>query len=176
MKYVIMLLTLSGFLAVGQLKLNTEKSTLMITGTSSLHDWEMVVNTFDATGNISASSVENLKVTVVAKSMKSGKAIMDNKAYDAVKAEEYEHIMFKAPSLKIVNGKIQGLGTVSLAGKSKSVDFSAQILSNSAGEMHLKGQLPLKMSDFDIEPPTAMFGTLKTGDEVVINYEIFISK
>jgi hypothetical protein len=32
--------------------------------------------------------------------------------------------------------------------------------------------VPIKMTDFGIKPPTAIFGRLKTGDEVKVNFEL----
>lgn len=52
-------------------------------------------------------------------------------------------------------------------------------MENTTSEMHLIGELPIlgfKMSDFNIEPPTAMFETFRTGDEVTIKYDILLHK
>ena len=176
MKYLLTLTVLWSFSAFGQIKMNADKSTMEITGTSSLHDWEMVVNEFSVGGNMTDTQVQNLKVTIKSKSMESGKSIMDSKAYDAVEADDYPEIIFTAKSLQISGSKITGKGNLTIAGESREIDLNAQIIKNGASEMQLKGSVPLKMTDFDIEPPTAMFGTLKTGDEVVINYDITITK
>lgn len=176
MKYLLIITALVGYFSFGQIKLNTEKSAMQITGTSSLHDWEMDVNEFNVTGLITDAEVQNLEVTIMAKSMKSGKSIMDGKAYDAVKADKNPKIIFSAKTLQIKGDKISGKGNLNIGGESRQIDLVASIVSNAATEMQLKGTVPLKMTDFNISPPTAMFGTLTTGDEVVINYDIFITK
>lgn len=176
MKYLLLLSALTGIFSLGQIKLNTEKSTMQITGTSSLHDWEMDVEKFDVTGVITDAQVQNLLVSITAKSMKSGKSIMDGKAYDAVKADKFPTIKFSAKALQISGATISGKGSLEIGGESRMVDLNAKIVKNGSAEMQLKGSVPLKMTDFNMEPPTAMFGTLTTGDEVVINYDILISK
>jgi polyisoprenoid-binding protein YceI len=175
MKYLLIIGVLSGFFSVGQINLNTEKSTMTITGTSSLHDWEMTVNKFDVTGIITDTQVQNLKATIKSKSMESGKSIMDDKAYDAVQADDYPEIIFSAKTLKVNGNTISGKGSLMIGGESREIDINAKIIKKGT-EMQLQGKVPLKMSDFDITPPTAMFGTLKTGDDVVINYDIFLTK
>jgi len=35
-----------------------------------------------------------------------------------------------------------------------------------------EGMAPVKMTDFGIQPPTAIFGRLKCGDEVKVNFEL----
>lgn len=176
MKYLLIATALAGIFSLGQIKLNTEKSTMQVTGTSSLHDWEMDVNEFDVKGTITDSQVQNLEVTVIAKSMKSGKSIMDSKAYDAVQADDFPEIKFTARSLQINGAAISGKASLEIAGNAQEVDFSAKIISKTGNEMRLQGQVPLKMTDFNIDPPTAMFGTLKTGDEVTIIYDISITQ
>ena len=176
MRYLLIFFILNLFNADSEIKLDTSKSKLKITGTSSLHDWEMNVNQFDAIGDISSNTISDLLVTVKSKSMRSGKSVMDKKAYDAVQEAEYPNILFRAKSLQILDNKISGPGILEIAGKSKELDFQADILSDDDQEMRLQGKVALKMTDFDIEPPTAVFGTLKTGDEVVINYDIYLNK
>ena len=175
MKYLLILAALSVFFSFGQINLNEEKSNMKITGTSSLHDWEMTVNEFDVAGVITETQVQNLKATIQAKSMESGKSIMDDKAYDAVQADDYPEIIFSAKTLQISGNSISGKGSLVIGGESRVIDLNAKIVKNDS-EMQLQGQVPLKMSDFDITPPTAMFGTLKTGDTVVIHYDIFLTK
>lgn len=176
MKYLLMLAAFCGFFSFGQINLNAEKSSMVIAGTSSLHDWNMSVEDFDVTGTVIDNQVQDLEVTVVARSLKSGKSIMDSKAYDAVKANEYPNILFSAKTLNVLGDKVTGKGTLEIGGESQTVDLEAIILKSQGSEMQLKGSVSLKMTDFNISPPTAMFGTLKTGDEITINYDILITK
>ena len=161
--------------AYSQVRFHPEKSNLKITGTSSLHDWEMSVNEFDVIGVITDTQVQNLKAIIKAKSMESGKSIMNDKAYDAVKADDYPEIVFSAKTLKVNGNSISGEGSLMIGGEKREIDINATIVKSDT-EMQLQGKVPLKMSDFNITPPTAMFGTLKTGDEVVIHYDIFLTK
>ncbi|WP_436517888.1 YceI family protein [Ekhidna sp. To15] len=175
MKYLLIIGVLTGFFSAGQINLNAEKSSMRITGTSSLHDWEMTVDEFDVQGVMTDTEVQNLEVTIIAKSMKSGKSIMDGKAYDAVQADDYPKIKFTSESLQIMDDRIYGQGTLEIGGESRMIELDAEITKKD-NEMQLQGQVPLKMTDFKIQPPTAMFGTLKTGDEVIIHYDIFLDK
>jgi polyisoprenoid-binding protein YceI len=67
-------------------------------------------------------------------------------------------------------------GFLSLAGQTKEikVPFHGNLLEN--GKMIVEGKVDLKMSEFKIEPPTAMLGTLKTGDEISIVYSLELEK
>jgi hypothetical protein len=42
------------------------------------------------------------------------------------------------------------------------------------GSVMAKGLVPIKMTDYGIKPPTAIFGRVKTGNEVKVNFELTI--
>ena len=176
MKAIITTVLLWGLIAgQGTFEANTSKSEFLVKGTSTVHDWESVINEYTVKGALNGQTINNLQVTVISKSIKSGKSIMDDKTYDALEAKEYPNITFKASQLTITDGKINGKGTLSLVGKTKEVPFTAITKELQDGLLQVSGQVSLVMSEFGIEPPTAMFGTLTTGDEVSIEYNFILN-
>ena len=53
-----------------------------------------------------------------------------------------------------------------------NVDYTV----NSDGNILFKGSLPVKMTAYEITPPKAMMGTIKTGDDIVISFEVTFKK
>lgn len=159
-----------------EIKLINSESKLLIQGTSTIHDWESVIDMYSITGNIQGESLTDLNVVVKSKSIKSGKSIMDDKTYDALKAEKFPEIIFRAESLSINETGIVGLGTLEIVGVSKEKTIEAIIINQTATELKVKGTVKIRMSEFGIEPPTAMFGSIKTGDEIFITYELMFKK
>ena len=175
MKTLFITLLLSGlFLGSNIIEIDSEKSKVEIQGTSSLHDWESTVESFLIKGVVSVDQISDLEATFKVESIKSGKAIMDSKTQDALDAEDHPNIIFRSSALKIENGLVKGSGTLTIAGTAKPFQFNATSKELTAGGLLIAGSTKLKMSDFGVEPPTAMFGTLTTGDEVTVNYEIII--
>lgn len=41
--------------------------------------------------------------------------------------------------------------------------------------LHLQGSKSLKLADFQVEPPTAMFGQIVTGDEISVVLDLYFS-
>jgi polyisoprenoid-binding protein YceI len=76
----------------------------------------------------------------------------------------------------VAGQKVTGMASLKIAGVSRQVTISSNILSNTATQVKLKGEIPITMSDYGIAPPTAMFGSLKTGDDVVVRYEFTLNK
>lgn len=153
----------------------SSENTLKVLGTSTVHDWKSDVEEFTVTGTINDDEITGLEVSVVTKSITSGKSIMDDKTYEALKAERFATIQFKAQSLKVVNGKVNGGGDLTIAGVTKPITLSATSVAQAEG-FKISGSTAFKMSDFGINPPTAMFGSLKTADDVSIEFDMILSK
>ncbi len=177
MKFLLTLLLISG-LTAGQWEFKTvpSQSTMTILGTSSLHDWESKVGDFAVSGTMGENLITNLKVEVNVKSIKSGKSIMDDKTYDALKSEKFPTVYFTAESLALSGSKAEGLGVLTLAGVSRTISLEAQTTTKGAGTVQVNGEVSIKMSEYGIDPPTAMFGSLTTGDQVTIQYQLLLNK
>jgi hypothetical protein len=159
-----------------------EISTMTIMGTSSIHDWEMEVTEMECTASLIIDndhimSIGETRFSCETTSIVSDYKLMDKKTYEALKAEKYSTIMFRmtsneeiSPSSSDFHGQVKGY--LSVAGKTKEIDvpFQGRLLAN--GKIELKGEVTLKMSEFDIDPPTALLGTLKTDNEVMIAYSL----
>jgi len=167
-----------GVNAQSKLSVNS-KSTLIVSGTSTLHDWEIEADevsgfaTFYIQDGV-LDKVTDLNIKVRSTDLKSGKSGMDNNTYKALKASEYEFITFKlAESTPIKQGEdylVKGKGNLTVAGVTRQIDISSTCLVNGSS-IKCKGSYTMKMTDWKVEPPTAMFGTIKTGDEITIDFE-----
>jgi polyisoprenoid-binding protein YceI len=154
-------------------------SNVLVKGTSTLHDWESIVEKTDAqltTNTINNEKIETLNVKIEVLSIKSGKNLMDKLTYKALKAEEYPNITFifkKGEIIKVDSEyvDIELIGDLTIAGVTKSVAVKTKI--NKQGRpIILKGTHKLKMTDFNIDPPKALLGTIKTGDEITIEFNL----
>lgn len=159
--------------------LNNDNSVLEVHGTSTFHDW-----TFDGknqAGKIDVAvsndfKIEALYFSVETESLKSGKSGMDKNAYEAMKSDTYENIEFKWSStekvVKINANAYQVIvnGNISIAGITRAIvqDFKIKVNGNS---LIVEGETPLLMTDFGIDPPKALLGAIKTGDEIKINFK-----
>jgi len=186
MKIKLFLLTatiLMGFAVNAQKKysLDEANSKLTVEGTSSVHDWSMNSTIFSGTvlfeteENI-PTGILDIKFSSKANKILSDNSIMDSKTHKALKAETHPDITFVFKSVKTYknlkdtfSGEITGI--LSIAGKSKNITlpFSGKV--QPSGVVNVKGIVQLKMTDFGVNPPTAMLGALKTGDDIKINYD-----
>jgi polyisoprenoid-binding protein YceI len=158
------------------------ETTMTIDGTSTIHDWSSAVKhvygegKFTLEGN-TITAISDLKVNMVVKSIKSGKGtLMDNNTYKALKAEKYPEIIYELQSLQVLpNQKLNTTGKLTIGGMTKTIKMLAGYQIN-AGKISIQGEMPILLREYNIDPPTAMMGTIKTGEEVkVIFNTVFTS-
>ncbi len=162
---------LVSFRVQGQFKLDNVASSMYLDGTSTLHDWTIVVE--EMSGLLSAevadnhiSSIGSAQVIVLVKSMKSGKSGMDENIYKALQQEDFPKIHYKLKDYIVHNGTMTVKGELTIAGVTKAVETKVEhkILD---GNVIIDGKLSFKMTDFEISPPEFLFGAFKTGDDIV---------
>ena len=66
-------------------------------------------------------------------------------------------------------------GTLTIIGNKKPVDLSFDVILSGNKAVFI-GTYSLKMSEYNIDPPTALFGTITTGDELHIRFKTIFSK
>jgi polyisoprenoid-binding protein YceI len=159
------------------------KSDISIAGTSNLHDWESAVTkiswrgTFGFTDGV-LSELSDVKVNIPVEGIISTKGrIMDGKTHDALKQEEHPNITFTMTSATITNNgtKVAAKGRLTVAGVTKTITLQVMITPLADGQYQVAGAYPMKMTDFGIDPPTALLGSLTTGDDVTIKFNLTLS-
>lgn len=160
----------------------SQSVSVSIKGTSSLHDWEMksdkgrVEVMLGLGSNAKLLGLTSLKFSIEAESLKSAKSMMDNNAYKALKTSSAKQISFSLTSATITqmnetSYQIKALGKLSVAGTTKDTDVTADVKYSNADKSYIvTGTKKLKMSDYNVKPPSFMLGTVKTGDEISISF------
>ncbi|WDF60523.1 YceI family protein [Flavobacterium sp. KACC 22758] len=153
------------------------KSTFSVAGTSTLHDWEMKSASGTGTANLTIansklSEIESLSVTLLAESVKSEKKSMDKVAYETLKTDKNKNIKYVLKSAEKVNETIWELtGTYTIAGVSKVYKTTVKTTVTKDG-LNLQGTNKITFTDFGMKSPTAMLGTIKTGQDLTIKFNL----
>ena len=166
--------------------LQTENSKVWIDGTSNksptwtMHATELAGSVTMNPGATAADpGVEAVELKVTARKLKSKKSsIMDRLAYDALKVKQHQEIIYTLTSVESVTAAddntftMQTLGNLTLAGETREIAMTVEGKLQDDGTVVFTGSHTMLMSDYKIKPPTAMFGALHTGDEVVVHAEL----
>jgi hypothetical protein len=166
-------------------KLSKDDISFEVMGTSNLHDWKMNLEIFECTANFILAgsrlkSIDDVTFSCKSTDLKSNSSLMDKKTYSALKSGTFPEIRFNMSSGINISSDNNNFteklkGDLFLSGKSVAVivPVSGRIYDNNGTKtIDVQGKTELKMSDFDISPPSFMMGTLKTGDKVTILFSL----
>jgi polyisoprenoid-binding protein YceI len=172
------------------------RSMVTVEGTSTLHDWLVrgrviegavqIPQTLLAGESAAAAPVAiEGKLIVPSRSMRSFRggrpysARMDEIMYEKLQTETYRNIEYAAKSVVLkepgpdASGslKAEASGTLTVAGVAREVTVPVELKRLEDSRWQLSTRINLKMSDFQIEPPVALMGSIRTGDEITIVVE-----
>lgn len=153
---------------------------ITVSGTSTLHDWEMISSVgsvkFQAEmADNKVTKITGLSFNVKAETLKSSKSGLDNNAYKALDTKKHPQVKFNANSAVVTSTgsnsfTVKATGTLEIKGAKKTVTLEAKGTYNTDKSISMNGSYSFNMSEYGVEPPTVMMGTIKTGDKVKIDY------
>ena len=161
---------------------------IKVLGTSNLHNWSMEAKDITgsakfgfAAGGGEPQSLTALDLSIPVHNLKSGESSMDSRAYTALKADKFGMITFTSASAVIVPGQknqfqVKSTGSMTIAGVTQPVVLTAACQVNADGSIACSGSAQLKMTDYQMKPPSFMLGALKTGDALTIDFSLTLKK
>lgn len=172
--------------AVAQVHYTGSSASLVISGTSTLHDWTMndvkadcsVLFGFNAAGQV--NDVKALSFSTPVAALKSEHTGMDNNAYKALKTDKDPTILYTmtgaAVNLQSQGSTITLTGKLTIAGVTKDEEIVAVCKTNPDNTITVTGSKKISMAQYGIQPPTFMLGTIKTGNDIVVTFTITLRK
>ena len=156
------------------------ESRIWVDGTSTVHDWTCEVTTFEGTFNVRPEAwreVKDVTITVPAQALECKNGTMNKKARAALDADDHPVITYTLRTAEVTEAgaetfELTATGDLAIAGTTRPVTLSVAGTVLDDGRVHYTGSVPLLMSDFGIDPPTAMLGALKTGNDVTVRFDV----
>ena len=160
---------------------------MMIDGTSNVRDWDAKVKTINPTivmksfdmsdlSNLSAEHFEELELSIPVEDIESESGRLTKNMHKYLKGDDHPMITFDLSQIDSisVNGNtatITASGVINAAGVDHQTTMTVDATFEN-GTVTFSGTQPLKMTDFNIDPPTALFGTIRATDEIDIIYTL----
>jgi len=106
---------------------------------------------------------------------------MDNRTYKTIKADAYPQITFKLSDATIAplqknKFSVKATGTLTIAGVSRVITIQANGEVKPDNSITVTGQEKLKLTDFNIQPPSFMLGAMKVANDLTIGYTLNFKK
>lgn len=176
---VAVMLTLST-LVQAQAKLNPAKSSVVINGTSTLHDWSSKVTPVNGDIVVADKEVKSLVIRIPVTSIKSVKneSKMDKYTYEVFNDKKNPLITFTLtePAPIVLKGTVAEVtltGNLSMGGATRKISFkSTGTVQGST--YHMTGTVPVKLTDYKMTPPSLMLGTIKVGDALTLKIDVTV--
>ncbi|MFZ4436066.1 MAG: YceI family protein [Flavobacterium psychrophilum] len=162
-------------------KLILAESKVKVFGTSNLHDWHIDGKMMSGKGFFiladgALKSIESLTFIVESEQLKSGNSIMDNNTNKALLTKKFKTINYKLTAVTKINllsennYSVVTEGDLMVAGTTKKITqlFNLKIKDK---KISIQGKTKLNMTTYNVVPPVALMGTIKTGEEVVVDFK-----
>lgn len=163
---------------------DNENSSMTVYGSSNVRDWTMDVTKINGAVQLGPTSetlpaIQQIQVEVPVQNMVSEKDRLQRHAHEAVKKEEHPTISFAASDVQIQKAEADSFsvvanGQMTIKGNTNDVTLEAKGARASDGTLHVNGEHSLKLSTYDVERPSLMFGAIKVDDPIRIAFEVVL--
>jgi polyisoprenoid-binding protein YceI len=147
-----------------------EESTMSISGTSTIHDWTCDVESVAGWAEIDAGVFASGKVTVQVADIECGKRVMNRKLKAALKGDDNPEISFTATTIAAAGEGWTAEGDLNVAGTVHPI--AVAFAASEGNPSKITGEVELSLDDLGVEKPTAVLGTIKTGNLVTVQFEV----
>jgi polyisoprenoid-binding protein YceI len=164
---------------------DTKDVNIRLLGTSTLHNWEMEATAvsgeaqfiFKAGSKSDLISLKSLSFALKVKDLESDSKELDKNAYKALKSDEFKDIHYSLISTTVTFEKaneylLKTKGKLTIAGVTKEIEMNVHCFINNDGSITCKGSNKLNMTDYNVNPPTFLFGAMKTGDAITLEFNV----
>ena len=166
------------------------ESKILVDGTSNnTPEWTVYATELSGEVTLAAAAedmaadphVESARLVVPMRMIKSNKSsLMDRTMYKAMLVDQHPEVAFELTQVQSVTAETDSSATLEVAGSltlgpaTTEVSFPVTATLRSDGKVAFAGNHSLLLSDYGLQAPTAMFGALRTGDEVTVRAELLV--
>ncbi len=169
-------------------RLSPSKDVVMnLSGTTPVKDWSMCARGLSGDAKMVVTrdnhlkGIHSLNFSLPVCNLKGEHKGMEDDAHAALKADRYHDIIFKLASATIEQKddsryEIAAHGTLTVAGVTRTVTLRMVSLVAQDGAITFTGSEGLRMSDYDVERPSVLFGAIKADDKMTLTYNLIFTK
>ena len=162
-------------------------SYVYLEGDSTLHKYQMNANTLQGSAEVTADAKGDAALTKALEKGKVGKMVLvvpvadlksresglDDNAHKALLADKNPEIKFVLEKATLKDKVLTAKGKLTIAGSTVAVTLKPEVTIKD-GVIELKGDQPLKMSDYKVKPPSIslVVTAITCTDEITIHYDV----
>jgi polyisoprenoid-binding protein YceI len=121
--------------------------------------------------------VESLSFLLPVRNLKGDIEAMDADAYTALKADRHKEIAFRLTSARVLvrdgaRYEVAASGHLSVAGVTRLVALEMHACAEPDGSIVFTGSQVLRMSDYNVDRPSLLFGAIRAANEMTLRYHL----
>ena len=174
----------------------SEESKLWIEGRSNVNEFECEANKYSGEATIYDEQEEDsafvqsvqgrvsLQVDIRVDGFECGKNKMNRDLRDALKSDNFPEITFLFDSAELIEMPkhpndpflVDVKGSLTVAGETRDIHFETRAYYLDVDKVRAIGNTTIRMSDFNVEPPTALLGLIKADDELTVKFDLIATE
>lgn len=157
-----------------------EGSWVWIEGRSTVNQFTCTATRLAGQGMVEADGTIIGQLIVPVRGFDCGRAAMNRDLQEALQADRFPEIRFEPERVEMLeqpaadSGRLDVAGALTIAGTTRRVRLTVTGQLLPSGRAHLTGSLPLKLTDFNVKPPTALLGLIRVHDRIAVHFELVV--
>lgn len=166
-----------------------DNSSIVLSGSSNLNDFQCVVNSNSTSGLLSIShddktsniNFKNALLRIKVASFDCKNPLMSRDLQKALKSDKFPNIEAELISAKPLGdskasykGSLKTTVAITISGKCKIVEIEVDWNKVKENEYRFTGSRQFLMSDFEINAPVAALGFIRVNNEIIIHFDFTI--
>lgn len=162
---------------------------MSVEGGSTVHDWSCPIESLGGSVKIDTAATEDgapisgvtgTQVQVPVDAIQCDKDTMNEKLREALQMNSYPEVYFSLKDAQVSplpdSGdawfEVDATGELILAGERRQIDLPVQGRRLDDGALRLTGSHTIRLSDYDVDRPSAMLGTITVSEEVTVHFDV----
>ncbi|RKQ42587.1 YceI-like domain-containing protein [Roseivirga pacifica] len=150
---------------------------ISVSGTSNLHDFTLVSEEIKGSAELfvengTITNIKKVVVTLKTESLESSKSGLTKNAMKTLQPDAnpiISYIAFDMPAA----GKISGILNVAGYDSDQTFDFTSEM---KGGKLYVTAKGNIKFTDFQLDPPSALAGTIKAKDDLQLEINLVLEE
>lgn len=159
-----------------------DRSSLHLYGTSNVRDWDakVVIQNDEITvgeQNPGDNWIQSLTFEMPVSEVDSDSRRLNNNMHEYLGEDDHPTMRYELVQISDISENGNGYEIIAnsdltVNGVTRNIDLTAQVSVNDDGSITITGSYDTLMSNFDIDPPTAMLGSVRAEDDVTIEFDV----
>lgn len=168
-----------------------DESRLWFEGRSNVNEFECLAENYSGQANLPQfndasalldriTDVLSVQIEIEVDSIECGKNKMNNDLQKALKADTFPEITFTFQKANLISQpetqddafEVEVHGKLTVAGNTREISFRTNAYYLNDQRVRAVGQTTIRMTEFGVEPPTALMGLIRADEELTVHFDL----